>query len=98
MYDPERRIEVEWERDGETRYQVTISVNVEDRQGILADITSVIAESHTDIRNVEAKTFDGGKGAIDVTLSVNDLKHLERVTRSLRSVEGVLDVARLSTR
>ena len=45
MYDPERRIEVEWERDAETLYQVTISVNVEDRQGILADITSVIADS-----------------------------------------------------
>jgi GTP pyrophosphokinase len=98
MYDPERRIEVEWERDAETQYQVTISVNVEDRQGILADITSVIAGSHTDIRNVEAKTFEGKKGAIDVTLAINDLKHLERVTRSLRSVDGVLDVARSGSR
>jgi GTP pyrophosphokinase len=98
MYDPERRIEVEWERDAETQYQVTISVNVEDRQGILADITSVIADSHTDIRNVEAKTFEGKKASIEVTLSINDFKHLERVTRSLRSVDGVLDVARSGSR
>jgi GTP pyrophosphokinase len=98
MYDPERRIEVEWERDADTRYQVTISVNVEDRQGILAEITSLIADSHTDIRNIEAKTFEDKKGAIDVTLSINDLKHLERITRSLRSLDGVLDVARLSSR
>ena len=98
MYDPERRIEVEWDRDSDTRYQVTLSVNVEDRQGILADITSCISNTNTDIRNVEAKTFEGKKGAIDVTLSINDLKHLERITRLIRSVEGVLGVARLGTR
>ncbi|MGH9461977.1 MAG: ACT domain-containing protein, partial [Vicinamibacteria bacterium] len=94
MYDPERRIEVEWERDSEARYDVTISVDVEDRQGILADITSIIASSNTDIRNIEAKTFEDRKGAIDVTLSINNLKHLERITRSIRSVQGVLDIAR----
>ncbi len=94
MYDPERKIEVEWERDSEARYDVTISVDVDDRQGILADITSIIASSNTDIRNIEAKTFEDRKGAIDVTLSINDLKHLERITRSIRSVDGVRDIAR----
>ncbi len=94
MYDPERRIEVEWERDSEARYDVTISVDVDDRQGILADITSIIASSNTDIRNIEAKTFEDHKGAIDVTLSINNLKHLERITRSIRSVHGVRDIAR----
>jgi GTP pyrophosphokinase len=98
MYDPERRIEVEWEKQDETQYQVTLSVRVEDRQGILADITSIIAESQTDIRNVEAKTFEGKKGTIDVTLSIHDLKHLDRVSRSLTSVEGVLDVTRRASR
>jgi (p)ppGpp synthase/HD superfamily hydrolase len=94
MYDPERKIEVEWERDSEARYDVTISVDVDDRQGILADITSIIASSNTDIRNIEAKTFEDRKGAIDVTLSINNLKHLERITRSIRSVHGVRDIAR----
>ncbi len=98
MYDPERRIEVERERDAETRYLVSLSVAVEDRQGILADITSCIADTNTDIRNVEAKTFEEKKGAIDVTLSINDLKHLERITRLIRSVEGVMDVSRLGSR
>ncbi len=95
LYDPERKIEVEWERDREARYDVTISVDVDDRQGILADITSIIASSNTDIRNIEAKTFEEDhKGAIDVTLSINNLKHLERITRSILSVQGVRDIAR----
>jgi (p)ppGpp synthase/HD superfamily hydrolase len=98
MYDPERRIEVEWERDSEAIYQITLSVNVEDRPGVLADITSVIADTNTDIRNIETKNFHDEKAVIDVTLSINDLKHLERIKRSLRSLEGVLDVSRLGSR
>jgi len=98
MYDPERKIEVEWERDSEAQYEVTLQVDVEDRKGILADITSIIANSNTDIRNIEAKTFDDRKGAIDVTLTINNLKHLERITRSIRAIDGVLDIARSSAR
>ncbi len=98
MYDPERMIEVEWERDSEAIYQITLSVNVEDRPGVLADITSVIADTKTDIRNIESKNFHDSKAVIDVTLSINDSKHLERIKRSIRSLEGVFDVSRLGSR
>src|SRR4029077_5165574 len=41
LYDPERRIEVEWDQDGDTsRYIVRLTVQVEDRKGILADVSS----------------------------------------------------------
>lgn len=94
MVDPERRIDVSWEGERDTKYDITLSVNVEDRKGILADITSIIAETNTDIRTVEAKTFEDQKGSIDVTVSISNLKELERITRSIRAVDGVLDVAR----
>jgi GTP pyrophosphokinase len=94
MVDPERRVEVSWHGEKDARYDITLSVNVEDRKGILADITSIIADMNTDIRTIEAKTFDDKKGAIDVTVSISNVKELERITRSIRSVDGVLDVAR----
>ncbi len=98
LHDPERKIEVEWDRDAETRYQVTLSVNVKDRQGMLADITSIIAGSSTDIRNIESKTFEDKKANIEVTISIDDLKHLNKLIRSIRSLDGVLDVSRLGSR
>jgi GTP pyrophosphokinase len=94
MVDPERRVEVSWEGEKDAKYDITISVNVEDRKGILADITSIIADMNTDIRTIEAKTFEDRKGAIDVTVSISNVKELEKITRSIRSVDGVLDVAR----
>jgi len=94
MVDPERRVEVSWQGEKDAKYDITLSVNVEDRKGILADITSIIADMNTDIRTIEAKTFEDRKGAIDVTVSISNVKELDRIARSIRSVEGVLDVAR----
>jgi GTP pyrophosphokinase len=94
MYDPERRIAVEWERGAEGAYEVRIAVAVEDRPGVLAAITAVLAGMKTDIRTAEAKTFDDHTAFIDLTLRIQDLKHLEKVVKSIRGVSGVIDVER----
>jgi GTP pyrophosphokinase len=96
LYDPERRIDVEWDKgDEQMAYTVKLSVVVEDRKGILADISTKVASVNTNIRTLEATTEER-EGRIDMTLEINDLKHLERVIKSLRGVEGVIDVERLS--
>jgi GTP pyrophosphokinase len=94
MYDPERRIAVEWERGGEAAYEVRISVQVEDRPGLLAAITSVLASMNTDIRDADVRTFDDRTAHIELTLRILDLKHLEKVVKSIRGVSGVIDVER----
>jgi (p)ppGpp synthase/HD superfamily hydrolase len=43
---------------------------------------------------MEAHTDHDRRARIDVTVEISDLKHLERVMKSLRAVEGVLDVER----
>src|SRR5215203_1192273 len=94
LYDPERRIEVEWDKGSDASpYTVRLSIQVEDRRGILADVSSKIAGINTNIRNVEATTKDQ-MGRIDMTVEISDVKHLQKVIKSLRSVEGVLDVER----
>jgi len=102
LYHPERRIDVEWDKtpDTATRYTVRLTMQVEDRQGILADVSSRIADINTNITNVEARSAsdDDQRGRIDMTVEIKDLKHLERVMKSLRGVDGVLDVERLTAK
>ena len=43
---------------------------------------------------MEAHTDDDRRARIDVTVEISDLKHLERVMKSLRGVDGVVDVER----
>ena len=74
-------------------YTVRLSIQVEDRKGILADVSSKIAGINTNIRNVEA-TVDSQMGRIDMTVEISDVKHLQKVIKSLKSVAGVVDVER----
>ncbi|HUJ94590.1 MAG TPA: TGS domain-containing protein, partial [Terriglobales bacterium] len=96
MYEPERRIEVEWARDDGTpsSYPVKLTVFCDDRFGMLKQITGVIGDTKTNIRNIEAHTGNG-QANIDIVLDVLDLKHLENMINGLRKIPGVHDVQRL---
>jgi len=97
LYDPERKIDVEWDKGTDVLpYTVRLSLQVEDRKGILADVTSKIAGINTNIRNVEATSDTDSRGRIDMTVEISDLKHLQKVVKALRGVEGVVDVERAS--
>ncbi|MBI3492185.1 MAG: bifunctional (p)ppGpp synthetase/guanosine-3',5'-bis(diphosphate) 3'-pyrophosphohydrolase [Acidobacteria bacterium] len=98
LYDPERRIDVEWDKftgtDAAARYTVKLTMEVEDRKGLLAAVSAKIADINTNIKNLEARTDDVQHARIDVTVEISDLKHLEKVIKSLRGVDGVLGVER----
>jgi len=96
MYEPERRIEVEWSRDDETpaSYPVKLTVFCDDRFGMLKQITSIIGDARTNIRNIEAQTANG-QASVDAVLDVADLQHLEQIIAGLRKIPGVHDVQRL---
>jgi GTP diphosphokinase / guanosine-3',5'-bis(diphosphate) 3'-diphosphatase len=92
LYTPDRRIDVEWDRAAEAGgYPVDLLLNVEDRKGLLAEISSKI---DANITNIEAKTRDGRLDHINMTLEIRDYKHLEKVLKSLKKVSGVLEVER----
>jgi GTP pyrophosphokinase len=76
------------------RYTVKLTMEVEDRKGLLAAVSAKIAGINTNIKNMEARTGDAQNARIDVTIEISDLKHLEKVIKSLKGVEGVLGVER----
>ena len=97
LYDPERRIDVEWDKGdaAEASYTVRLTMQVEDRKGMLADVSAKVAGINTNIKTLEATTEER-EGRIEMTVEINDMKHLEKVIKSLRGVAGVLDVERAS--
>ncbi len=93
MFNPDREIAVEWADQRTAAFQVELEVLMEDRQGILARVVSTIANLKTNIRQMETRTGDG-KAMTGLVLEIADLKHLEKVTKSLGNVDGVLRVDR----
>jgi GTP pyrophosphokinase len=96
MFDPERRIDVEWDSttSDQAPYTVRLTMQVEDRKGMLAEISAKVSDINTNITNMEARTGDDQQARIDMTVEISDVKHLERVIKSIKGVQGVLGVER----
>jgi len=102
MIEPERRINVEWGKDGtvgtapvwQTGFPVKLVVLCDNRPGMLKQITAVISDTDTNIRNIEART-ENAQATIDIIVDIADLKHLERIIGGVRKIAGVQDVQRV---
>jgi GTP diphosphokinase / guanosine-3',5'-bis(diphosphate) 3'-diphosphatase len=96
MYEADRRIDVQWGRDNETpsAYPVKLTLFCDDHAGMLKQITAVISDTNTNIRNIEARTGNG-QANIDVVLDIADLAHLQTLINGVRKIPGVHDVQRL---
>jgi GTP pyrophosphokinase len=98
LYEPDRRIDVQWARSDKEgqpiSYPVKLTLLCDDRFGMLKQITSVISDQNTNIRNIEART-SSGQASIDVVLEIADLNHLQQIINGVRKIPGVHDVQRL---
>jgi guanosine-3',5'-bis(diphosphate) 3'-pyrophosphohydrolase len=97
MYEADRRIAVEWAKPlkkSDSTYPVKLTVFCDDRAGMLKQLTAVVSDDNTNIRNIEAKTGDR-EATIDMVIDIEDVKHLERIMAGLRKIPGIRDVQRL---
>lgn len=98
--EPERRIAVEWAREGKSKdgaaagFPVKLTVFCDDRSGMLKQIATIISDENTNIRNIEARTANR-QANIDVVIDIEHLKHLEHIISGLRKIPGVRDVQRV---
>jgi GTP pyrophosphokinase len=97
MYDSERKIDVEWSsgKDGASLFDIKLALDVENRQGMLAKITSTIAEENINIKHIDADTFESADARIEIVISVTDSKHMEKIIARIRRIKGVHDVERI---
>jgi len=96
MYEAERRIDVEWARTTEDRYQVKLVVYTDERPGMLKEITQAISDG-TNIRTIEATVDETDHSAtIELVLDITDMKHLDKVLGGIKRISGVRDIERVT--
>jgi GTP diphosphokinase / guanosine-3',5'-bis(diphosphate) 3'-diphosphatase len=100
MYEPDRRINVSWGRPSasvsgpaKATYPVKLTVMCDDRAGMLKQVTAIISDDNTNIRNMDVRTGDS-RASIDITIDIEDVKHLERIVSGIRKIPGIIDVQR----
>jgi GTP pyrophosphokinase len=98
MYEPERKIDVQWARSANNPLPVKVIVYTDDRVGILNQLTSILSAESTNIRTLEARgdhSRADESAIVDITMDVRDKKQLERVITAFRRVPGVRDIERV---
>jgi GTP pyrophosphokinase len=96
MYDSERKINVEWDSDRKGSHQVKIIVLIgKDRPGVLAEISSAIFSTNTNIAQAEVKVTEERMGRNTFVLEVSDLNQLKAAIAAIQKVDGVIEVERV---
>jgi RelA/SpoT family (p)ppGpp synthetase len=91
---PERWVDVKWEGDIQESFPADIRVDSANQRGVLATVAATIAAEDSNIENVSIAEKDGRYSTMNFTVSVHDRAHLARILRRIRSLEGVLRIAR----
>jgi GTP diphosphokinase / guanosine-3',5'-bis(diphosphate) 3'-diphosphatase len=94
----DRITDVEWiDGQGDEVFGVRLTISVEDRKGILADIASAISNLKTNIRESRSTSdSESGRGTVEITVDISDIKHLQKVINGLKSIRGIQEIERVS--
>ncbi|HEX9023342.1 MAG TPA: TGS domain-containing protein, partial [Geobacteraceae bacterium] len=93
--DPERRIDVTWNKVKTAALPVKIRVICHDVKGILAGITTAITNSEANISSAHVQSTIDKRGENTFEVNVVDLGHLHKVMNAVMKVKGVIKVERI---
>lgn len=94
-YDRERLVEVEWDTATPSQHAAKIAVIAEDKTGVLANVSSAIAECKANISRAEIITREDRKAELDFVVEIADTAHLNRVLKTIERVTGVITARRV---
>jgi len=83
----------EWVLDAGAAFEVDIRLKAFDRQGLLRDISDVIAKDRLDVLRVNTETR-GEYAYMQLSVRVRELQQLSRVLARLQHVQNVIEVRR----
>jgi GTP pyrophosphokinase len=95
----ERLIEAQWQQgeDGliNDTYIAEIKIFAENRNGLLADITKIMAEKKIDIKAVNIRVNKQSMAIMDMALEIRSKEELALIIEKVRVVHSVIDVERV---
>ncbi|MFO7323156.1 MAG: GTP diphosphokinase [Chloroflexota bacterium] len=95
--ESERLIEVNWGRvKNEQRFTVPVEIVAYDREGLMRDISTVIADEKVNMSSVSVSTRQN-IATFDLTMELTDLQQLARVLTRIECIASVVEARRRNT-
>lgn len=95
--EPERIVDIEWTPVENLTYPAPILVECDNRPGVLAEITTLIAQYKVNIDTIGSHRLNRETGYDQFTLEVNGIEQLEAIMESIRYLKGVRSVTRITS-
>ena len=92
--EPERRLDIDWQKQDGELFIVRITLEGSDRRGLYADVAAAVTATGTNIKSLDLSSGDGGGVHGSVMVEVENLPHLEKILRAMRKVKGITGVSR----
>ncbi|WP_154180476.1 bifunctional GTP diphosphokinase/guanosine-3',5'-bis pyrophosphate 3'-pyrophosphohydrolase [Vibrio furnissii] len=92
--EPDKYMAVEWSRDYEQEFIADLRVDMQNRQGALAELTNVISNTGSNIHGLSTEERDGRLYTVTVSLTTKDRVHLAGIMRKIRAMPNALKVRR----
>lgn len=92
--EPERWVKATWDAKAKSDYRVTLGVTCINRVGMLADLSTALANMHVMIHSLFTKESKDSRVVIYLTITVNSAEHLRNLSEKLKKIKGVIDVER----
>ena len=75
-------------------YEAQITLNVENRLGLVADVSVALSEMKVFLLQINTANGDNDNAVISLKISCKNVDHYNSIVSRLRSISGVLDVTR----
>lgn len=96
-YCPERIIKINWGQKSDHAYPVEVQITAFDRQGLLRDITGILANDQINLVAVNTLSDKSGPVArMNLTLEIRDIDMLSRVLAKISQLPNVMEVKRIN--
>ncbi len=92
----DRFIQVRWSPGANSVFLVNIQVEALDRARLLSDVTKALSDNAVNILHASVSTAKDRTAFSKFTFEMADASHLDAVLRSVKAVEGVYDVYRVT--
>ena len=92
----DRWISASWDEDSNSKrslFEANLQIRVDDRIGMLADISVALADMRVDILQINVQTSSGGS-LVTLKVGCKNTEHYNSIVSRLRSIPGIYDVSR----
>jgi GTP pyrophosphokinase len=93
----ERLVKVEWVKAKKASYPVTIRIEAWDREGLLRDMSTVIAEEGLSFVAASANVHSDQTATLTATINITGLEQLSRLFNRMERIKDVMSVERDTT-